>query len=183
MHYAHLQPDEVIEVDNIRTTTPGRTILDLAPLLPSPTLGRLIQAADKQKPWLGPTLPELIDCYPRRAGVPKLRDLVREPPKRTRSDHEAHFIAWLESLGVPMPEVNAHLEFGDTHLEGDFVWRRERVIVELDTYETHGDPVAFERDRVRDRIVQAAGWRAVRVTGPGEGVARDLRRLLRARVS
>ena len=33
--------------------------------------------------------------------------------------------------------------------ELDAYWERERFAVELDIYETHGSPAAFERDRLR----------------------------------
>jgi very-short-patch-repair endonuclease len=38
------------------------------------------------------------------------------------------------------------------------------VVVELDSWEYHGTRAAFERDRRRDRILVAAGWRPLRVT-------------------
>jgi very-short-patch-repair endonuclease len=67
--------------------------------------------------------------------------------------------------------------------EVDCVWRRERVIVELDSWRSHGTRAAFERDRERSRILQAAGWRCIGVTwrqlleAPDE-VARDVRRMM-----
>jgi very-short-patch-repair endonuclease len=36
-----------------------------------------------------------------------------------------------------------------------------RARVELDGYTFHSDRQAFERDRLRDSTLQAAGWRAV----------------------
>jgi very-short-patch-repair endonuclease len=56
------------------------------------------------------------------------------------------------------------------------------VIVELDGHATHGTRVVFERDRGRDRKLQAEGWRVVRVTwrqlDNEAELAADLRRLL-----
>jgi very-short-patch-repair endonuclease len=46
----------------------------------------------------------------------------------------------------------------------DCLWRRERVIVELDGRSTHDTEAAFHADRERDRILQTAGWRPSRVT-------------------
>ena len=46
------------------------------------------------------------------------------------------------------------------------LWRRERLIVELDGRAYHDDDDAFERDRERDAALQAAGHRVVRVTWP-----------------
>ncbi len=38
----------------------------------------------------------------------------------------------------------------------------ERLIVEVDGREHHSDPVAFERDRVRDARLSALGYRVLR---------------------
>jgi very-short-patch-repair endonuclease len=44
------------------------------------------------------------------------------------------------------------------------VWRAERLIVEIDGFEYHRSREAFERDRLRDARLQAAGNRVVRIT-------------------
>jgi very-short-patch-repair endonuclease len=70
-----------------------------------------------------------------------------------------------------------------SHRDADFLWRAQRLIVELDGHQTHGARAAFERDRERVRILQAHGWRVVRVTwrqlhDDPAGVTADLARLL-----
>jgi very-short-patch-repair endonuclease len=55
--------------------------------------------------------------------------------------------------------------------------------VELDSRTFHDVADAFETDRVRDRRLEAAGWRVVRITWrqlrrTGAHVEADLRRLL-----
>jgi very-short-patch-repair endonuclease len=57
------------------------------------------------------------------------------------------------------------------------------VIVELDGRASHDTAAAFERDRARDRMLQARAWRLVRITwrqlhDEPESVAYDLRALL-----
>jgi very-short-patch-repair endonuclease len=49
-------------------------------------------------------------------------------------------------------------------MECDCVWPSHRLVVELDSRRFHGTRAAFERDRARDRVLQAAGWRVVRIT-------------------
>jgi very-short-patch-repair endonuclease len=46
----------------------------------------------------------------------------------------------------------------------DAVFPRERLIVELDGWETHRDRRSFENDRERDAATLAAGYATVRVT-------------------
>ncbi len=172
-HCAHLADDEVTVEQGIPVTTPARTLLDLAPLLPSPTLARMIEAA----PWSrGAPLAELLDRYPRRAGGEKLRVALAKPMPMTRSDFEAHVLDAIERAGLPRPQVNAVIE----GYEVDFVWPEHGVIAELDTYATHGSRAAFQRDRQRDRRL-APDWRVVRLTDQDtEAGIEDLSRLLAA---
>ena len=48
--------------------------------------------------------------------------------------------------------------------EVDCVWPEHRLIVELDGHATHAPIHAFEHDRARDRRLEAAGWRVIRIT-------------------
>jgi very-short-patch-repair endonuclease len=63
------------------------------------------------------------------------------------------------------------------------VWRDARLIVETDGWGAHRTRAAFERDRLRDAELTAAGWRVVRLTTrrlerDGGAVAVQLGRLL-----
>jgi very-short-patch-repair endonuclease len=49
-------------------------------------------------------------------------------------------------------------------LEVDALWPREKLIVELDGFEFHRTRAAFERDRARDAVLQANGYRVLRLT-------------------
>ncbi len=46
----------------------------------------------------------------------------------------------------------------------DFLWEEQRLIVETDGAKTHRTLAAFHRDRWRDQILAAAGYRTVRIT-------------------
>jgi very-short-patch-repair endonuclease len=177
-HYARLKLDEMTDINRIPVTTPGRTLIDLAPQTRPHVLSRMLAASEDC--WVGPPLEALIDRYPRRAGTPKLRAVAEQARSRSRSDLEAEFLEWLDEAEFPRPQHNATIVLTDSQFECDFVWDKEGVIVELDTYATHGDREAFTRDRERDRKLQAAGWRIGRVTEMSDPVKRDLRRLLGA---
>jgi very-short-patch-repair endonuclease len=56
--------------------------------------------------------------------------------------------------------VNAVVE----GFEVDFSWPEQRLIVETDGHRHHGTRAAFERDRERDALLTALGWRVVRIT-------------------
>ncbi len=49
-------------------------------------------------------------------------------------------------------------------MQVDFLWRQDRVIVEVDGFATHRTRQAFQRDRRRDQLLTSAGWRVIRFT-------------------
>ena len=51
-------------------------------------------------------------------------------------------------------------------LLGPLGWPEQRLVVELDVYETHGTRAAFERDRLRQEDLLLDEIRMTRVTGP-----------------
>jgi very-short-patch-repair endonuclease len=59
-----------------------------------------------------------------------------------------------------VPEVNATVG----RFEVDFLWRRQRVVVETDGFDFHRDRTAFEADRARDAELHAMGFRVLRFT-------------------
>lgn len=61
---------------------------------------------------------------------------------------------------LPTPRVNARLG----RYEVDFLWRGQRVVVEVDGYAYHANCQAFERDRERDAALAAAGYTVLRFT-------------------
>lgn len=48
--------------------------------------------------------------------------------------------------------------------EVDFLWREQRLAVEVDAYATHSSPFAFERDRRKATELLEAGFRVLPVT-------------------
>jgi very-short-patch-repair endonuclease len=108
---------------------------------------------------------------------------VHEPgTTRTLSEFEERFVDYCDRRGLRRPEVNAGIE----GYLCDFVWRRERLIVETDGQRAHGTRRARRRDPVRDADLQIAGWRVVRVTWgrlvrEEEALRRQLEKLLATR--
>ena len=132
------------------------------------------------------SLPDLLERYPGRRGAASLRKLVADGQigaTVTRSKLERRFLAFLEGTGLPWPEVNAWLQVAGEWIEVDCLWRAERLVLELDSRAVHATHAGFERDRARDRRLQVAGWRSVRLTwrqlhAAPRSVEMDLRALL-----
>ena len=96
-----------------------------------------------------------------------------------RSGLESSFIAFCGRRHLPAPEPNVRIG----PYTADFLWRRQKLIVETDAYRTHGGPVAFEEDRERDLWLKTRGYTVVRVTDrqldrDPIGVAASLRAIL-----
>lgn len=85
------------------------------------------------------------------------RDLRWDTPK-ARSDLERKFFRLLRSHELPLPEVNQYIG----PYEIDFLWRAERLAVELDSYAYHADRATFVSDRARDRYLITRGFTPMR---------------------
>lgn len=108
---------------------------------------------------------ELIDLLKRsrgRHGAAPIRALLdlESAPALTRSEAESRLLALLRAADLPPTDVNARVG----GYEVDFLWRPERLVVEIDGFAYHAHRAAFERDRLRDASLQAAGYRVMRVT-------------------
>ena len=131
-----------------------------------------------------------LDRHPGRPGAPALRAILATGAIGagiTRSELEERFLALLDDAGLPAPEVNVALAHASGWVEADCVWRALGVVAELDGYASHGTRAAFERDRARDRALQAAGWHVARITWrhleeEPDVVVAELRELLGRRV-
>jgi very-short-patch-repair endonuclease len=66
----------------------------------------------------------------------------------------------VKEAGLPTPAVNTTI----APYELDFLWPAERVVVETDGWAFHGNRDAFERERAKDRDLQALGYVVMRFT-------------------
>lgn len=81
--------------------------------------------------------------------------------RMTRSQIERRFLKDLRGApDIPLPLTN-HWMHG---YEADFYWPASRLVVEIDDYRTHGDLLAFERDRRKQTAYALAGIQIIRIT-------------------
>jgi predicted transcriptional regulator of viral defense system len=178
----HIAPDERTAVAGIPVTTVARTLLDLAAALDRHGLARALERAEALGLTSETSLDTLIERHAGRPGVGCLRRALAElVPQLTRSELERRFLTFVERAGLPRPRTNVWLPLGEEWIEVDAVWPESRLVVELDSRAHHLARAAFERDRRRDRRLQAAGWRVVRLTDRAlraAGTTDELRTLL-----
>lgn len=185
-HSCSLRPDEATVENGIPTTSPFRTLLDLAAILTPRQLERALHEAEVMELRDRLSFAELFRRHPRRRGVVKLRAVLgaKKPIGVTRNEFEEAFVALLDKHALPRPLLNGTLPIRGKLLEPDCMWRRERLLVELDGGAAHRTAHGFESDRQRDRVLLTEGWRSTRVTwrqleDEPEQIAADLRELLR----
>lgn len=137
----------------------AQTLLDYATVATLSKLRRALAQADYQG-VLGPPIQEAILAQ-RRPGCAKLRRaLERHQPllANSRSALEADFLELCESAELPLPEINARAEGWTV----DALWRRERVVVELDGWRNHRTPAQVRRDRQKEAELRMAGYIVLR---------------------
>lgn len=88
-----------------------------------------------------------------------MRALLDEPAF-TRSKAERRLKALLRAARLPQPVFNGIAEA----YEVDVLWRRERVVLEFDSYTFHATQGALERDRMRTAALQRARYVVLRTT-------------------
>ena len=89
-----------------------------------------------------------------------MKKVIRIDPAFTRSEAERRLLELIRAARLPPPTTNAKVG----HHEVDFLWREQRLVVEVDGYAFHSSRSSFERDRRRDRDLQAQGYRILRIT-------------------
>jgi hypothetical protein len=156
-------------VDRIPCTTVARTLLDLCGVVPRRATERAFDQAEVSGRLDLRALQSELDRNRPRPEAAIMRAIVeqhRAGSTVTWSKFEERFLAICGDANVPRPEVNVWVAppDGGPALRVDFLWRGARLIVETDGHATHGTREAFERDRLRDQRLTAAGWRVVRVT-------------------
>jgi len=161
--------DEVEVRDGIPCTTVSRTLVDMAGWTGWSSMRRLVEQAAILR-MLDVEEIDRVLAQARRRGAPRLRTILapwrqtREQQPLLRSRLEARLLPLLIEEGLPAPRCNVKLRFEGRLLEIDLFWEEQRLAIETDGEETHGTQIAFQRDRWRDQLLVAAGYRTARVT-------------------
>lgn len=156
-------------VDRIPATTPARTLIDVAAVLPlgvfEDTLDLALVTGVVREGRLATRARAL--WTPRRSGCATVLRLLesRQPDiLRTRNKWEALVLRLLDAAGAPRPQVNYRLRAGEQNREIDFAWPELKIAVEFDGFVPHSSRRVFDDDRVRQNALVADGWRVFRLT-------------------
>jgi very-short-patch-repair endonuclease len=183
IHRCKLRVEETAVHEGIPATTVARTIFDLAEVAPYDEVKRAAEAADRRHLLRLRELEMVCVCGRGRRALRPVRRLLLElgAPVEGRSPLEIRFAEFIREHRLPPLPQNVEV-LGH---EVDALWPEAKLIVELDSWEFHGDRAAFERDRARDTKLLIAGYRTIRVTHrrldrEANQLAAEIRQLLAA---
>lgn len=158
-----LRAGDIRHRHGIPVTSPARTVVDLASVLPRRRLERVIDACERLGLCDLDALEAIVEAQPTRPGAGAVAAVLREHrigSTLTRSELEELFLKLCREHGLPQPEVNARV----LGLKVDFLWADARVIVEVDGRQSHDTHLAYQEDRDRDSRLTVAGYRPLRFT-------------------
>lgn len=168
-HVRELPERDLTTVDSIRTTTPTRSLLDLAAVLDDDQMLRVTARACR----LGLThVDRLIQRHlelRRRGGngIGRMACvLVRLDPDVALldSDLEVLLLQLLADHGVVPPHPQHPVVIDGTAYRLDFAYPEHKVAIEGDGFAFHSDREVFEHDRRRQNALVLAGWVVLRFT-------------------
>ena len=149
--------------EDVPVTTPARTLVDVANRLTARQLERALDEAYALGIVDRPALAKAIGVAGPRRGARALATVLGRHDlgsTLTRSALEERFLDLCTRAKLPVPRVNAEVE----GIVVDFLWPARGLVAETDGRRFHDHDVAFERDRLRDQRLLAAGYRVVRFT-------------------
>jgi very-short-patch-repair endonuclease len=184
LHWARsLDARDTTTHEAIPITTVARTLLDLAGTLRADRLERAYAQALHLRLYDHRAIEALLARANGHRGTAALAQATAREPKVTKSDWEIRLLTLIRQAGLPEPLVNHPLTAPDHgHCWLDFYWPQRRLVVETDSWHTHGTRAAFENDRARDAALQQMGLRVLRFTWrtPDPTIVRRLSALLAA---
>ena len=134
-----LQSHDLTTYNGIPVTRPQRTLLDLRATIEPGELRQAVRQAEYLR------LPV---------------DAAAIVPDRAASELELRFLALCRRHRLPTPEANVFI----AGMRVDFLWRKERLVVETDGHAFHHGLIASQDDRARDAQLQALGYEVLRLT-------------------
>ncbi|MDX6677577.1 MAG: hypothetical protein QOE31_1629 [Solirubrobacteraceae bacterium] len=163
-----IEPQDRDTIDGIPCTSLARTLLDLAAILPRREVERACDEALVQQLFDLTAIEDVLDRSRGCRGTATLRAVLGEHAigtTLTRPGLETLTLALLDRAGIRRPEVNIRVFCRPgVAPEVDFLWRRERLVLETDGGQFHRHQRQIERDRRKEADLVRAGYRVLRAT-------------------
>jgi very-short-patch-repair endonuclease len=149
-------------VRGVPTTDATETLLDLAAVLGSTDLERMVASAERSRLITLHDLGAAVDRYSGRRGAATLRSILalERGPAFTRSELEDRFRDAVRRFQLPAPRFNTRVH----GYEVDCFWPEAGLAIELDGASFHRSWKRQQSDRRRDSDLAARGIHVIRLT-------------------
>ncbi len=162
---ADFSPSDITSVDRIPTTSPVRTLFDLAGVLPERAFVDLADTLASTGVITIPRLSRMAErlCRRGKTGSAAVRRYLEERGDgAAASPLETRAVALLRAAGLS-PAVEYPIPWSPNE-RFDIAFPEERVAIELDSVQWHATPDRFQADRRRDREALLHDWKVLRFT-------------------
>jgi len=168
VHEVRLLAVDITVVDAIPVTTPTRTLLDLAAVVPRNVVEEALDDALRRGLTSISRLEWRISELGRRPGISVVRTLLEartNKPAVPQSVLETKFLRLLKRFRLPTP-IGQHevKEGGKLIAIVDFAYPDVRLAIEVDGYRWHSGKAQWQHDLSRRNTLTALGWRVIHVT-------------------
>lgn len=155
-----LDPQLVVEREGLRMTRAALTALDLV----AGHGGAGIDEALRTRACSLADMHEALRLTPGRRGNGARRAMLHDSRDEPWSEAErlAHML--LRQARIRGWHPNYPVSIAGRRYYLDIAFPAQRVVIEIDGYQTHGKPAQFHRDRRKWSDLTAAGWRIVHLT-------------------
>ena len=165
-----LPQTDITTIGALTTTTPARTLIDMAPSQSTATMGSLLDASIRQHGVQPDDVARrVVELAGRGRAVP--RSLIEALSLRCpgydpgRSALESRVLAALLRAGIPLPKRQHQVERPGGKLAFiDLAYPEWMVAIEVDGWAHHGQRAAFDADRMRSNDLVLLGWSVLRFT-------------------
>jgi hypothetical protein len=178
--------EDVMELGDLRVTTPLRTALDLGCCLRRREAYAVLNAFARLHQLTAADYVRVLGRYRRRRGVVQLRGLLELVEPKVESQRESWVLLAIADAELPLPEPQVWIDVGGVPTYRlDFAYRRRRVCVEYDGYDAHTGDDQEDHDEERRDWLRSHGWIVIVVRNgdfTGDGLERWLDELRAALV-
>ncbi|MFV8053451.1 hypothetical protein [Mycobacterium sp. 48b] len=154
----------LISVDGRYVTAPAWTAIEVARTLRRPRALATLDAALRSNTCTRADLWRAALEQAGRRGIVAVRNLIALADGRAESPMESEARLVMLDGGLPVPELQYEVIDGNGQLRRlDFAWPRQKVAVEYDSLDWHGNPDALRDDRRRTAALMKVGWTVIAI--------------------